>query len=111
MVGEGADFLARLGVPEFADHVVGHAGDRLPIRADGELANPALVGLHFADRFMVIGIPPDQLAIVAAGDEATHGHHERGHVALMPFAFEGFELGLVGGGVDFVDLEIRTRHK
>ena len=66
-----AQFVAHragLGVPEPADHVVGDAGDDRAVGRGDDVADPLRVGVDRADLRAGLEVPPDQLAVVAAGD-------------------------------------------
>ncbi len=77
------DAIAGGGVPDAADHVVGHARDPAGIRRHGDLPDPALVGDDGAQHVPLRGVPPDQPVVIAAGNGQVAGEADAGDVAAM----------------------------
>src|SRR5205807_3687591 len=66
--------------------------------------HPAFMRVHRADLRARLGVPPDEPAVVAAGDEGVAGQGDAGDVAVVLAQFLRLRLG--GGEVDLVDLEV-----
>src|SRR5207249_1299617 len=74
------------------------------VRRESEFADPLRVGLDGANLLVLLDVPPDQLAVVAAGDERAARQRQAGDVAGV--AREFLVLRLWGGEVGLVDLEV-----
>ncbi|MFO1095057.1 MAG: hypothetical protein U0992_17385 [Planctomycetaceae bacterium] len=111
VIGEGLDEVAAGGVPGLHLHVVGDADDASGVRRGEHTADPAVVGFDVADELVVGGGPPDESAVVAAGDEVVTGECEAGDVAAVAVAAAGDALRLFFGDVEFVDVEVGAADK
>src|SRR5262249_52755574 len=85
--------FSRGDVPDSADHIVGDAGDFRPIRRYGEMTN--LPGMRVIDRAhgaAILNVPPDQPAIVAAGDRGIADDAHGGYITAMIRLFDPLDI-------------------
>ena len=83
MAAQFVEHFAVGGVPEPAHHVVGDTGDRFAIGRSDDFTNPFCMCFDRADLFARLDVPPDEPAVVAAGDGRLAGQGQAGDVALM----------------------------
>jgi hypothetical protein len=100
------DHPATLDIPEAANHVVGHTRDNVTIWCGGHGADPFAVSIHLADFRTRLDVPPDQAAVVTAGDQRRASKGHAGHVAIMTAQLDRLGLGLVQ--IDLVDRKVRA---
>ena len=55
----------------------------LAVRRNGHPANPLLVGVNGPDLAVLVGVPPDQSAVVTAGDDGLAGQDDGGDVTVV----------------------------
>ena len=58
--------ISRFGIPDLANHVIGHAGDSLAIGRRHDFSNPSFMCDHMTTGQTLFDIPPDQAAVIAA---------------------------------------------
>ena len=97
------------GLPHAADHVVRHAGDELAVPRRDDVANPAVVRLEGAHLLARLGMPPDELPVVRAGNDLVPRDRDAGDVAGVPCHPGG--LGLFLPEIEVVDAAVGAAGK
>src|SRR5262245_40777054 len=75
--------LARLRIPDVAEHVVGHTGHQTAVARRRHAAHPFRVRIDFADEFASLDVPPDQFAVVGPRHDKWPGERDAGDVAFV----------------------------
>ena len=103
------DQLAGIRFPDLDQHVIAGRNQPCMVGRGDEVSHPALVGLDTAGWLTLFHVPPDEPAVVAAGDEqrlrvAREEGQGRDVIVVPGPAGDGFLL--LGGQVEDVDAVI-----
>ena len=110
MAAQLVHHLPAPGLPHAADHVVRHAGDELAVARRDDVANPAVVRLEAAHLLARLGMPPDELPVVRAGNDLWPRDRDAGDVAGVP-CHPGGGLGLFLPEIEVIDAAVGAAGK